>query len=291
MPYCETAPAPRPRADHPLSRPDRTRVMGVLNATPDSFYAPSRVSAIDSLLAQAGRFLNEGADALDLGGESTRPGAAPVPVEEEGRRILPALRALREAYPGATISIDTRNARTAHDALREGASMINDISALRHDRDMADVLAGARVPVILMHMQGTPETMQQAPRYADVVSDIRSFFEERLAFAQRRGIAEARIHLDPGIGFGKTVEHNLEILRRLREFKSLGRPLWVGVSRKAFIGKILGSEREPLLPEERLEGTLAAQLWAVQHGADGLRVHDVAAAVRSLLLWERLSIC
>ncbi len=275
------------QALEPRSRPNlsflfqpRAWIMGVVNATPDSFYAPSRLS-------QWERVIQEGADLLDIGGESTRPGALPVSAEEEARRLLPILNAIKEKHFSYPVSIDTQKADVARQALEQGADLINDISALRYDPAMADVLASGDVPVVLMHMQGTPPTMQKDPRYQDVVAEIISFFQERMDFAVKKGIAERRIILDPGMGFGKTLEHNMDILKRFSTFKKLGRPLLVGASRKTFIGKLLGHP-EILPPEERLEGTLAAHLWAVQEGASGLRVHDVAAARKSLKVWEAL---
>jgi len=273
-----------------LFQPSRVWIMGVLNLTPDSFYASSRAQTLEKAIAQAILLKEEGADVLDLGGESTRPGSQEVPAATEADRVLPLVRALQAETPGLPLSIDTRKAAVARAALDAGASMINDISALRHDPEMAGVLTEAGVPVVLMHMQGTPETMQNQPTYRDVVSDIRAFFEERLKAATRAGISEDRIILDPGIGFGKTLEHNVEILKRLSELKSLGRPLLVGVSRKTFIGRLLAQSPEGIVPpEERLEGTLAANLRAVERGASGLRVHDVAATKKALRLWQSLS--
>ena len=262
----------------------RVWIMGVLNATPDSFYAASRAAPVDAALALAGRMMREGAAILDVGGESTRPGAEDVPSAAELERTLPLIDALHERRPEFPISIDTRKASVARQALEHGAGLVNDISALRHDPGMAEVAAAFECPVVLMHMQGAPATMQKEPRYADVVEEIKRFFEERLKFATRHGIREDRLILDPGIGFGKSLEHNLEILRRLSEFRPLGRPILVGVSRKSFIGKLLGD----VPPEERLEGSLAAALWAVQEGANGLRVHDVGPTRRALGLWSAI---
>ena len=293
----------------------RPWVMGVLNATPDSFYALSRRGTADTAEALAGEMGVAGVDLIDIGGESTRPGAQDVSSDRELERILPVLEALHRRWPHLPLSIDTQKSAVAREALAHGAGLINDISALRHDPEMAAVIAAAQCPVILMHMQGTPTTMQQEPRYADVVKDVKEFFEERLAFAIAHGIREERIILDPGIGFGKTVDHNLIILKRLKEFQSFGRPLLVGVSRKSFIGKLLAPSspdpfslkygeggglsllkgeggRRPgegvLPPEERLEGSLAAALWAVQQGASGLRVHDVRSTRRALSIWESI---
>jgi len=279
--------------------------MGVLNATPDSFYGGSRASEARAALSLAAAMVHGGADVLDIGGESTRPGAEAVSVEDELARVLPAVEALRAAWPGLPISVDTQKAEVARQALSHGADIINDISAFRSDPDMVHVAADSDAPVVVMHRQGTPQTMQKDPRYSDVVDDVKSFFNDRLAFATRHGVRENRILLDPGIGFGKTVEHNLSILRHLKEFLALGRPLLVGVSRKSFIGKLLARPSPPaqpgplpegegarwagegiLPPEERLEGSLAAALWSVQEGARGLRVHDVGATKRALRTWD-----
>jgi dihydropteroate synthase len=258
--------------------------MGVLNATPDSFYAASRTPAPEKALPLAEDMVREGADILDIGGESTRPGAEDVPEAAELARILPLIDALHERRPELPLSVDTRKAEVARRALEHGAGLINDISALRHDPKMVDVAAAFDVPVVLMHMQGAPATMQKEPRYADVVQELKHFFEERLGFAVRHGVHEERLILDPGIGFGKSLEHNLEILRRLKEFLSFGRPILVGLSRKSFIGKLLGD----VPPEERLEGSIAAALWAVQEGASGVRVHDVGPTRRALRFWESM---
>jgi len=263
-------------------------ILGILNATPDSFYGPSRGLGRAWVLAQAERLMQEGVDAVDIGAESTRPGAADVPAAEEKSRILPLIQALRHRFPRLPISVDTRKASVAAAALAAGANLVNDISALQHDPAMAETLAQTNSPVILMHMQGTPQTMQRRPRYRDVVSDVKAFFEERLRFSVRAGIAESRILLDPGIGFGKTVAHNITLLARLRELLALGRPLVIGVSRKSFIGKILGSEAAPVPVEHRLEGSLSVALWSLQQGAAGLRVHDVAATQRAVRLWTAL---
>lgn len=258
--------------------------MGVLNATPDSFYAGARFSNLESALGHAEHLAKEGADVIDVGGESTRPGASPVTVAVELSRVLPLIQVLREKSFKLPISIDTQKAQVAHDALRAGANLVNDVSALQADPEMAAVVADAHCPVVLMHMQGTPQIMQKAPVYNDVVHDILEFFEERLRFAKRHGIREDRIILDPGIGFGKTLDHNLTLLQRLHELTALGRPILVGTSRKSFIGKILESPA----PEDRLEGSIASALWAVRSGATGLRTHDVGATRRAVRLWESI---
>jgi dihydropteroate synthase len=246
-------------------------LMGILNVTPDSFSDSGTyggtAAAVRCALAMAG----EGADLIDVGGESTRPGAAAVSVEEELGRVLPVITALASQLPGR-ISVDTYKAKVAAQALAAGAYMINDISALRMDAEMVAVLRDARCPVVLMHMQGEPRTMQEAPSYDDVVEEVHRFFCERLEWAVDHGLREDDLLLDPGIGFGKTVEHNLQLLRNLRSFRTLGRPLVVGTSRKRFLGSILGIEK----PRERDNATAATTALAVWQGAHIVRVHEVA---------------
>ncbi len=252
----------------------KTLVMGVLNATPDSFYAPSRVRDPRTALNRARQMIADGADILDVGGESSRPGSDPVTQGEELRRVVPVLESI--SGHGYRISIDTYRAETVRQALAFGVTMVNDITALRGDAETAAVVAESGVDCVLMHMLGTPKNMQTAPEYKDVVDDICRFFEERLAFAVRAGIAENRLWLDPGFGFGKTVRHNLDMLRRLAEFKRFGRPLLVGTSNKATLGAVLGGAE----PNDRAEGTAASVAIAVMNGADAVRVHDVRAMAR-----------
>lgn len=251
----------------------QTLVMGVMNLTPDSFFDGGLLT--DPALAErhARKLIRDGADIIDVGGESTRPGAAPLSPDEEQARVLPAIERLTPL--GVPISIDTYHAATARAALAHGATAINDITALRGDGAMVDVVAEAGCDVILMHMLGMPQTMQDNPRYDDVVDDICAFFEERIAFAVSRGVAERAIWLDPGFGFGKTPEHNLTVLRRLREFKRLGRPLLVGTSNKSTIGVVLD-----VPVQERTEGTAATVAIAIANGADAVRVHDVKSMAR-----------
>jgi dihydropteroate synthase len=253
----------------------RTLIMGVVNVTPDSFYPGSRrpdpAEAIAAGLAMAA----DGADLIDIGGESSRPGAEPVSEDEELARVLPVIRGLRREL-GLPISIDTYKSHTARAALDAGADIINDISALRFDSAMAALAATEKVPVVLMHMQGTPRTMQIEPHYQDVVREVRDFLAAQLYEAMDAGIPPEGIILDPGIGFGKTLEHNLELLRSVPVLAALGQPLLVGVSRKAFIGKILALESS-----ERLEGSLAAGVAAILGGANLVRVHDVPAMCRA----------
>ncbi len=262
---------------------NRTLVMGILNCTPDSFYDGGRYTTLENALARAEQMIAEGADILDIGGESTRPGAEPVPLEEELRRTLPVIEALAARYDIA-LSIDTTKSEVARRALEAGAHIVNDISGTRFDPRMPEVVAEAGALAILMHIQGTPQTMQQNPTYEDVVREVRDTLAEHAERALQAGISRERIWIDPGIGFGKRLEHNLELLRHLPELKSLGYPLLVGTSRKSFIGQLLGG----LPPEERLEGTLATLALAVAWGADAVRVHDVKEAVRAVRIADAL---
>jgi dihydropteroate synthase len=250
--------------------------MGVLNVTPDSFSDGGAFLDPAAAVAHARRMAAEGADLVDVGGESTRPGAAPVSAEEELRRVMPVVEHLvSEAV--APLSVDTSKAPVARAAVEAGAVFVNDVSALRGDPEMVAVVAGAGVEVCLMHMQGDPGTMQDDPRYEDVVSDVKAFLEERLGFAVAQGIREERVWLDPGIGFGKTLAHNLELLRRLDEIVAIGRPVVVGVSRKRFIGTLTGrGERD------RVAGGLAANVLAFERGAHMFRVHDVSETREAL---------
>jgi dihydropteroate synthase len=262
-------------------------LMGVINVTPDSFSDGGLFMDPEAAVAHGSGLAAQGADILDVGGESTRPGAAPVAAEEELRRVLPVverlaavLASLGEGSDTAApqISIDTSKASVARAALRAGASLVNDVTALRGDPEMAGVVAESAVECCLMHMRGEPRTMQRAPRYDDVVDDVKAFLEERLRFAVTEGIREERVLLDPGIGFGKTLEHNLQLLRRLRELTELGRPLLVGTSRKSFLGRILADAGV----SDRLPATLATCVLAYERGARVFRVHDVAPARAAL---------
>ena len=245
------------------------RIMGVVNVTPDSFSDGGLFLDADNAIAHGTELATEGADILDIGGESTRPGAEPVSADEELRRVLPVIEGLADA--GTQISIDTSKAAVASAALKGGAALVNDVTALRGDPRMVEVLAESGVECCLMHMLGEPRTMQDEPRYGDVVSEVKAFLSERMAFAVANGIAEEQIILDPGIGFGKTIEHNLELLRRLDELVALGRPVLVGFSRKSFLGRITGRE-----VDERLASTIAVNVLAYERGARVFRVHDVA---------------
>lgn len=253
--------------------------MGVVNVTPDSFSDGGLFLDADAAIAHARELVGEGADIVDVGGESTRPGAEPVSAEEELRRVLPVVEGVVAASADAQVSIDTSKAPVARACLHAGATLVNDVTALRADPDMAALVAASGAECCLMHMRGEPRTMQADPRYGDVVDDVRAFLEERMAYAVARGVREERIMLDPGIGFGKTVAHNLTLLRRLDELTSLGRPLVVGTSRKSFIGRLLADaagHTEPVAAAERLPGTIATNVLAYERGASVFRVHDVA---------------
>jgi dihydropteroate synthase len=257
--------------------------MGIVNVTPDSFSDGGRFAATDAAVTHGLDLVRDGADLLDIGGESSRPGAAPVSVEEELARVVPVVRALA-AQTAAPLSIDTCKAEVARQALAAGAHAINDVTALRGDGEMAGVVRDFGAGIVLMHMQGTPATMQANPSYSDVVREVGEFLEERLQAAADLGIEGAQVVLDPGIGFGKAVDHNCRLLARLEELQRLGRPVCLGVSRKGFLGKVLG---RPV--GERLAGSLAAACFAVARGAaQMLRVHDVAATRDAVVLFARL---
>lgn len=261
----------------------RTLVMGVLNVTPDSFSDGGRFSDHDTAIVHAREMAAAGATVIDIGGESTRPGAQPIPESEQIRRIVPVIRALANQIP-ALLSIDTTRAAVAEAALDAGAHLVNDISGGLDDPALLPMVARRAVPVVLMHMQGTPATMQVNPTYADVVSEIKQFLRDRVAAAEAVGIDPARILIDPGIGFGKRMGHNLELLRRLAEFTSLRRPMVVGVSRKGFIGRITGED----LPSGRRFGTAAAVAWSAANGAAIVRVHDVAPMAQVVRMIEAI---
>lgn len=257
---------------------ERVRIMGILNVTPDSFSDGGAhfdaARAVERGLALAG----EGADFIDVGGESTRPGAAAVDPLEEARRVVPVIRELA-ARAGVPVSVDTRNASVARAAIDAGAVIVNDVSGLTHDPAMAPLVGASGATAVVMHMKGDPRTMQDDPAYDDLIGELNAFFREALRRAEKAGIAQ--VILDPGIGFGKTAEHNLEIIARLGEFAAFGRPVLVGPSRKSFIGAVLG-----LPVGERLEGTIGASVAAVMNGARILRVHDVRAVSRAVRVAE-----
>ena len=252
-------------------------LMGILNVTPDSFSDGGEFFGVEAAVVQAETMLDEGARIVDVGGESTRPGSEPVSEEEELRRVLPVVRGIVEACPGAIVSIDTYRASTAEAALDAGAHLVNDITALSDPR-MVGLVAERGCPIILMHMLGEPKTMQKDPLYEDVVREVRDFLAKRAERAARAGVAHGDIILDPGIGFGKTYEHNLALLNRLDALVELGFPVVVGASRKSFLGKIVGSDSS----KDRLFGTVATSVLAYERGATLFRVHDVRANKEAL---------
>lgn len=265
----------------------RTYVMGILNVTPDSFSGDGIISkgdVVQAALSQADQFLASGADILDVGGESTRPGSAPVNVEEEMERVIPVIHAIHKIYPGALISIDTYKAQVAEEAIRAGASIVNDVWGLRADSELAYVAAKYKTPVILMHNRSNPASVDVREKlgnayigseYQNLLEDVKRELLESVALAKNAGVEELRIVLDPGIGFGKTREHNLALINRLAEIRSLGYPILLGPSRKSFIGFTLD-----LPPDQRVEGTAAAVAIGIARGADIIRVHDVREMAR-----------
>ena len=246
-------------------------VMGVVNVTPDSFSDGGLYIESEAAARHGAELIEAGAAIVDVGGESTRPGAAPVSVEVESGRVVPTIWRLRAARPDALISVDTAKLEVAIEAVDAGARYINDTTAFRNNPEMASFVADRGLTCCLMHMQGDPRTMQNNPRYENVVDDVKAFLEERMTFAMSEGVPEESIHLDPGIGFGKTLEHNLRLLNRLDEIVAFGRPVVIGTSRKSFIGEITGAE-----PADRLPGTIATNVIGFMHGASIFRVHDVA---------------
>jgi len=255
---------------------DRARIMGIVNVTPDSFSDGGQFRGSGDAIAHGRRLVEEGAHVIDVGGESTRPGAAPLPIDDELARVLPVIEGLKDA--GAPISIDTRNAAVMERAVEAGAAIVNDVSALVHDKDAPATAARLDVPVVLMHIKGTPETMQDEPRYDDVCLEVFDTLAERIAACEDAGIARSRLIADPGIGFGKTFTHNVELLRGLTLFHGLGVPLLVGASRKAFIGWLTGEKTA----SDRVSGSVAAAGVAVAAGAHMVRVHDVRETAQAL---------
>ncbi len=260
----------------------RTYVVGILNVTPDSFSDGGLYQRIDRALFRVEEMITAGVDLIDVGGESTRPFAKPVPVEEELARLIPVIEAIRKRFD-VPLSVDTYKARVAQEALAVGADLVNDVSALRFDPEMVKVVAQTGAPVILMHMKGTPQTMQLDPHYEDVVAEIKDFLRERIEFAVSQGILREKIIIDPGIGFGKRFEDNLTIIKHLEEFASLGVPVLLGPSRKAFLGEILGKEAR-----ERDTGTMAVVAYAALKGVDLVRVHNVEMATDTLKVIQAL---
>lgn len=258
------------------------RLMGILNVTPDSFSDGGRFATVDAAVEHGLRLAAEGADLLDVGGESTRPAAVPVPPDEEAARVLPVLRRLA-AQVGIPLSIDTRNAAVARAALEAGAVVVNDVSAGTHDPQMLDVWRESECGIILMHMRGTPQTMQLDPRYDDVVREVADYLCDRVAACEAVGIDRDRIVVDPGIGFGKTAAHNVELLRNIAALRRVGRPVLIGHSRKRFLYELLGRQTD-----ERLAGTIGVSIALAMQGVDLLRVHDVAAVRDALRAWDAL---
>ncbi len=263
---------------------ERSLVMGILNVTPDSFSDGNRFLAFDQALAQARRLVEEGADIIDIGGESTRPGAAQVPEQEELDRVVPVIEALRREFPKLPISIDTYKSRVAAAALAAGADIINDISAFNFDPEMAGVAAASGAHVCLMHIQGTPREMQKNPVYEDLFDEICAYFETAITRALEAGVKREKLILDPGIGFGKTLEHNLLLLKHLRDFTGFGLPLLIGTSRKSFIARLTEA---PV--SERLPGSLATVALALRNGANIARVHDVAATRQAVTVIDAIN--
>ena len=267
----------------------RPRIMGILNVTPDSFSDGGRYESVEQAVKQALRSIEEGADILDIGGESTRPGAQEIDIAEEIRRTIPVIQAIRHATrdfdEDVVMSIDTRKPDVAEAAILAGADIWNDVSALGFDARSPQMAADLGCPVILMHAQGRPENMQENPNYEDAVADILGWLKQRVEDVCAAGVERSAITLDPGIGFGKRQEDNLAILRHLDQFKTLGFPVLMGASRKSFIGRTDGSEAD-----DRLGGSIAAALWSAQMGADILRVHDVSETVQAMRVWEAIGV-
>jgi dihydropteroate synthase len=259
---------------HELDMDKRTLIMGVLNITPDSFFNGGSFLNVNQAVKHAEDMVEQGADIIDIGGESTRPFSEPISQEEEWKRVNELIKILLERID-VPISIDTCKPEIAEKALALGVHMVNDVNGLRNE-EMAKVVAKYNVPIIIVHMKGTPKTMQKNPKYEDVVAEIIAFFRERIEYAEDNGISKENVIIDPGIGFGKTIEHNLEIIKRLKEFKTLGLPICMGTSRKSFIGDILN-----LAVNDRLEGTLAANAASIINGADIIRIHDVKEGYRA----------
>jgi dihydropteroate synthase len=270
--------------DRELPLGERTLVMGIVNVTPDSFSDGGVFDDAEAAVKHGLQLLEEGADVLDVGGESTRPGSDPVDEAEERARVLPVLEGLRREAPEAVLSVDTRKAAVASDALSAGADVVNDIGA-GADPDMFGVVASAGAGMVLMHMQGEPKSMQVDPYYDDVVTEVRGFLADRLETAGAVGIGRDRLCIDPGIGFGKNLEHNLALLRAIGSFRELGVPVLVGVSRKRFVGELSGADD----PASRLEGSVAGAVWCASRGVEMVRVHDVGPTVRALRVVDAIA--
>lgn len=261
---------------------ENLKVMGIINCTPDSFYEGSRKNSIEDALKTADKMLKEGAEILDIGGESTRPGSDPVDEEEEIKRVVPVIKEIKNKFKHAIISIDTYRSNTAKAAIEAGADIVNDISAMTYDKNMVNVVKEYDVPIILMHVKGKPKDMQVNPIYENLMKEIHLYFNERIEYCKSNGITEDKIILDPGIGFGKTLQDNLKLMNRIRELKSFNFPVLLAASRKSTIGKVLGD----VPTEERLEGTIALSCLAVEEGIEMVRVHDVKENVRAIRMLE-----
>jgi dihydropteroate synthase len=259
----------------PLDRLNKVKVMGILNVTPDSFSDGGQFTCFDGALKQAENMIENGVDIIDIGGESTRPGAAEVKVKEEIVRVIPLLKAIKSRF-NINVSIDTSKAEVMSEAIIYGADMINDVRALQN-KGCVEAVAQSDIAICLMHMQGMPRTMQENPQYTDIINDILQFFKQRIQCCEQHGINKQRLILDPGFGFGKTLEHNYEVLAKFSQFKSLGLPVLAGISRKSMIGNLLNRE-----VDKRLAGSLTAAIFSVQQGAEIIRVHDVQESVDAI---------
>ncbi len=263
----------------------KTYVMGILNVTPDSFYDGGRYVSMDVAMRRVERMISEGADIIDVGGESTRPGADPVPLETELERVVPTVKAIRDRFPDILISVDTYKSAVARQALEAGADIVNDISGLQFDPEMARVAAEFGSYVVIMHIKGTPKDMQVNPEYGDVIAEITDYFHRQIDYAVRNGIERGKIILDPGIGFGKKLWHNLRILNEIERFRDeFELPILIGASRKSMIGMVLGN----VPPEQRLEGTIAISAYCAMKGVDIVRVHDVKPNVMAVRMVEAI---
>lgn len=265
-----------------------TEIMGIINVNEDSFYAGSRAASLDAALQMAEEMIRDGATVLDIGGESTRPGSKPVTAEEEAERVCPAIRGIRERWPDILISVDTYHASTAKKAIDAGADIVNDITGLLGDPDMIPVCAKAQVPVIIMHSKGDPEHMQDDPQYDDVVEEVYAYLKDGIERAVAGGILKERIMIDVGIGFGKTLEHNMALLQNIRRFNELNVPHLMAVSRKTWIGALLGSVAAPVPSEDRLFGTVASTIYAYTQNIEMVRVHDVKENAEALYIFKKL---
>lgn len=264
----------------------KTYLMGILNVTPDSFFDGGKYFSVKSAVDRALQMIDEGADIIDVGGESTRPGAEPITVDEELKRVIPVIESLSKKV-SIPLSIDTYKARVAELAIQAGATIVNDISGLRFDPEMPEIISKYKVPVVIMHIKGTPRDMQKNPSYNALIPEIIEYLRESIVIAKKAGVQENMIIIDPGIGFGKLPEHNLEIIKKLKDFTNLGKPLLIGVSRKSFIGKVLNDAP----PEERLEGTAAAVVASILNGANIVRVHDVGYMYKVLKVADAIKFC